>query len=211
MDLDLKKLGPTYWSRIKKLLENFLKILEKWTWKLLKLLYWARIDFCIEFGLETLREKCPNMEFFLVRIFPHSDWTDRYLVSLRIQSECGKIRTRKTPYLDKFHTVKGTRTTLLDFDWFYDVFRLDFKNTRTTRTWLRLFLLCIRLGLIKSVHQVGMFCVTSQVSQVRQSVVCVCVCVCVCEKPNILLVAKLAKYYSYWARVMRVQVLSSSV
>ena len=37
----------------------------------------------------TLREKCPNAEFFLVRIFPHS------VVSLRIQSECGKIRTRK--------------------------------------------------------------------------------------------------------------------
>ena len=24
----------------------------------------------------TLREKCPNTEFFLVRIFPHSDWID---------------------------------------------------------------------------------------------------------------------------------------
>ena len=36
----------------------------------------------------TLREKCPNTEFFLVRIFPHSDriWRD-------------------TPYLDTFHTV----------------------------------------------------------------------------------------------------------
>ena len=33
----------------------------------------------------TLREKCPNTEFF----------TERYFVSLRIQSECGKIRTRK--------------------------------------------------------------------------------------------------------------------
>ena len=37
----------------------------------------------------TLREKCPNTEFFLVRI----------------QSECEKIRTRKTPYLDTFHAV----------------------------------------------------------------------------------------------------------
>ena len=25
----------------------------------------------------TLREKCPNTEFFLVRIFPHSDWIRR--------------------------------------------------------------------------------------------------------------------------------------
>ena len=28
-----------------------------------------------------------------------------YSVSLRIQSECGKIRTGKTPYLDTFHAV----------------------------------------------------------------------------------------------------------
>ena len=37
----------------------------------------------------ALREKCPDTEFFLVRIFPHSDW----------------IRIRKTPYLDTFHAV----------------------------------------------------------------------------------------------------------
>ena len=47
----------------------------------------------------TLREKCPNTEFFLVRI------AERYSASLFIQSECGKIRTRKTPYLETFHAV----------------------------------------------------------------------------------------------------------
>ena len=31
--------------------------------------------------------------------------TERYGVSLRIQSECGKIRTRKTPNTDIFHAV----------------------------------------------------------------------------------------------------------
>ena len=41
----------------------------------------------------TLREKCPNMEFDLVRIF---------LYSIRIQEN---TRTRKTPYLDTFHAV----------------------------------------------------------------------------------------------------------
>ena len=35
-----------------------------------------------------LREKCPNTEFFLVHIFPHSDWN-----------------RRDTPYLDTFHVV----------------------------------------------------------------------------------------------------------
>ena len=39
----------------------------------------------------TLREKCPNTEFLLVRI---SHIRNEY-VSLRIHSECGKIRTRK--------------------------------------------------------------------------------------------------------------------
>ena len=45
--------------------------------------------------LVTPREKCPNAEFLLVRIFPHSDWTRRYEVSPHIQYGCGKIRTRK--------------------------------------------------------------------------------------------------------------------
>ena len=33
----------------------------------------------------------------LVRIFPYSDWIRRNSVSLRIQSECGKMRIRITP------------------------------------------------------------------------------------------------------------------
>ena len=42
---------------------------------------------------------------FLICIFPHSDWIQRCSVSLRIQSECEKIMTRKTPNTDTFHTV----------------------------------------------------------------------------------------------------------
>ena len=41
------------------------------------------------FSWGTLCEMCANTEFFLVRI----------------QSECTKIRTEKTPYLDTFHAV----------------------------------------------------------------------------------------------------------
>ena len=41
----------------------------------------------------------------LVCIFPHLDWILRYSVSLRIQSECGKMRTRITPNTDTFHAV----------------------------------------------------------------------------------------------------------
>ena len=51
-----------------------------------------------------MREKCPNVlpgpHFLLfglnIRI---------YSVNLRIQSEYGKYRPEKTPYLDNFHTV----------------------------------------------------------------------------------------------------------
>ena len=31
--------------------------------------------------------------------------TEKYSISLRIQSECGKMRTRITPNTDTFHTV----------------------------------------------------------------------------------------------------------
>ena len=51
----------------------------------------------------ALLEKCPNTEVFLVRIFPHSEWNmERYGVSLRMQSECGKIWTRKSSVFGHF-------------------------------------------------------------------------------------------------------------
>ena len=37
--------------------------------------------------------------------------TDRYGVSLRVQSECGKMRTRITPNTDIFHSVTRTSTS----------------------------------------------------------------------------------------------------
>ena len=43
----------------------------------------------------TPREKCPNTEFFLVRIFSCLDWIWRDTVSFRSQSEYRKIRTIK--------------------------------------------------------------------------------------------------------------------
>ena len=55
-----------------------------------------------------LCEMCPNTDFFLVCIFPHSDWIRRDTKirteygEIRIQSECGKIRTRKNSVLGHF-------------------------------------------------------------------------------------------------------------
>ena len=40
-----------------------------------------------------------------VRIFPHSDWKRREYISLRVQSKCGKIMTRKNPNTDTFYTL----------------------------------------------------------------------------------------------------------
>ena len=57
---------------------------------------------------QALDSKCPNTDFFLVGNYTTFGLnTERYFVSLRIQSERGKIRTRKTPYLDSFHAVRS--------------------------------------------------------------------------------------------------------
>ena len=42
---------------------------------------------------------------FLVLVFQHSDWIRRDTASLRIQSKCGKIQTRKTSDTDTFHAM----------------------------------------------------------------------------------------------------------
>ena len=58
--------------------------------------------------------KSVRIRSFLVRIFPH------FSLSLRILSECGKIRARKTPNIDTFTkwfpATKLGWTSLLSFD-----------------------------------------------------------------------------------------------
>ena len=46
----------------------------------------------------TLREKCPNTKFFLVRIFPFTLWISEFTQTT------GKYGPEKTPYLGNFHT-----------------------------------------------------------------------------------------------------------
>ena len=55
----------------------------------------------------TLRKKRPYSELFL-SVFSRirAEYGERYAVSLRIQSECGKIRTRITPNTDSFNAVR---------------------------------------------------------------------------------------------------------
>ena len=55
---------------------------------------------------DTLCVKSVRVRSFSDPIFPAFGLnTKRYSVSLRIQSKCGKIRTRNTPNTDTFHSV----------------------------------------------------------------------------------------------------------
>ena len=61
----------------------------------------------------ALREKCPNTELFVVRIFPHLDWIRRDTLYLSVFSpNAGKYGEEKTPYLDTFHAVLGSMSYL---------------------------------------------------------------------------------------------------
>ena len=68
---------------------------------------------------DQLHEKCPNIEFFLVRICPHSDWMRRDKEYLSVFSpNTGKYGLEKTPYLDTLNTdQKKHRIWILFTDW----------------------------------------------------------------------------------------------
>ena len=54
-----------------------------------------------------MREKRPNTEFFLARIFPHLVWIRRDTEYLFVFSRnAGKYGPEKTPYLDTSRSVK---------------------------------------------------------------------------------------------------------
>ena len=62
--------------------------------------------FSLQKFIFTLREKCPHTEFFLVCIFPYSDWIRRDTPYLSVFSpNTGKYGPEKTPYLDICHAV----------------------------------------------------------------------------------------------------------
>ena len=70
---------------------------------------------------ESLREMCPNMEFFLVRIFPHSDWIRRDTKYLSVFSpNAGKYEAEKTPHLDTIHAVNQF-TTFPNYETFWEL------------------------------------------------------------------------------------------
>ena len=63
---------------------------------------------------QTLREKCPNTELFLVRIFPHSDRIRRDTEYLSLFSpNAGKYGPEITPYLGTFHAVRTSELLVI--------------------------------------------------------------------------------------------------
>ena len=62
----------------------------------------------------SLRKKCHYSDLFWSAFSPNFRAfglnTKRYGLSLRIQSECGKVLTRKNSYLDTFHALHMTPT-----------------------------------------------------------------------------------------------------
>ena len=102
------------------------------------------INFCGNFlwiGLSFFKVHCVKS----VRIWSYSGQyfpefgrnTERYGISLRIQSESGKKRTRITPYMDNFHAVVDTKFFHKRY-WVWRYFKIfwDF-----TQYWLRIELL----------------------------------------------------------------------
>ena len=65
-------------------------------------------DKLIDSGVKIIQQTWPTLFFgvFLVRI-SHiwTEYVERYWVSLRIQSKCGKKRTREIPNTGTFHAV----------------------------------------------------------------------------------------------------------
>ena len=80
--------------------------------------------------IPSLREKCPNTEFFLVPIFLYLDWIrdslrkSRY--SVRIQENADQ---KKTPYLGTFYTLLFLKTPLKGCVWsLFDIDKLTDLN-----------------------------------------------------------------------------------
>ena len=60
----------------------------------------------MDLQIDSLCEMCANKEFYLVRIFQHSNWIRIDTKYLSVFSpNAGKYRLEKTPYLDTFRAV----------------------------------------------------------------------------------------------------------
>ena len=94
-----------HYCNMEKLFKNREKIrtnYEQYAVKIMKILISSK---------PTFRKKCPHSELFW-SVFPTFGMnTERCRGSVRIQCECGKMRTRIAPNMDSFHAVLGSNFT----------------------------------------------------------------------------------------------------
>ena len=100
------------------------------------------------FQWTTLREKCLYSELFWSLFSRIRTEYGRYGVTLRIQSECRKMRTGITPNTDTFHAVLYN-TKMDAFLWVFSVIIYILPSTIITCMLIRDFFLVIRLKLDK--------------------------------------------------------------
>ena len=81
---------------------NWLNLFVHDVMNLLHYEYWTDKKF-LRAAIVTLREKCPNTEFFLARIFLYSDWIRRF--TEMFSPSTGKCGPEKAPYVDTFHVM----------------------------------------------------------------------------------------------------------
>ena len=85
----------------------------------------------IAFRNISLREKCPNTEFFLVRIFLYSDWIRKFMskspYSVQIQENMDQNTLRVCPSFSQFYN-SFTQSFLLSFTggmWLLNILKLN--------------------------------------------------------------------------------------
>ena len=87
----------------------------------------------------ALREKCPDTEFYLVRIFPHSDWIRRDAEYLCVFSpNAGKYGPQKTPHLDIFYAVFNKANISEAFQLTHNIYQC-YENPYAERTQMEKF------------------------------------------------------------------------
>ena len=102
----------------------------------------------------TLRKKCPYLELLYGLVFSAFGLnTERYFISLHIQSEYGKMRTRTTPNTDTFHAMQvlTIKSVIAKFFIFF-LLNMDFLVTYYLYIFYWLILLFYRM------HFIGFVC-----------------------------------------------------
>ena len=94
-------------------IEEFVRHLRRSFWRKEPIIKSHHVKHSMKYGCWALREKWPNKEFFLVRIFPYSNRIRRDTPYLSgFSPNAGKHGSEKSLYLDNFYAVGVLNTSL---------------------------------------------------------------------------------------------------